>query len=30
MQTIYGVEDLWDLIEMHAAHCHNLANARGD
>ncbi|WP_155626929.1 transcription elongation factor GreA [Burkholderia diffusa] len=28
LQTIYGVEDLWDLIEMHAVHCFNLSQAQ--
>lgn len=23
LQTIYGTEDLWDLIEMHAVNLHN-------
>jgi hypothetical protein len=27
LQTIYGVEDLWDLIEIHAVNCQNAANA---
>lgn len=28
LQSMYGVEDLWDLIEIHAVQCHNLASAR--
>jgi hypothetical protein len=25
LQTIYGLEDLWDLIEIHAVNCQNAA-----
>ncbi len=28
LQGIYGTEDLWDLIEIHAVNCHNTAKAR--
>jgi hypothetical protein len=28
LQTVYGTEDLWDLIEIHAVHCFNLAQAQ--
>jgi hypothetical protein len=28
LQTIYGLEDLWDLIEIHAVNSHNAAKVR--
>ncbi|CAE6861546.1 hypothetical protein R75461_08009 [Paraburkholderia nemoris] len=27
LQTVYGTEDLWDLIEIHAVNCFNEAHA---
>ncbi|MBK3786514.1 transcription elongation factor GreA [Paraburkholderia aspalathi] len=27
LQTVYGIEDLWDLIEIHAVNCFNEAHA---
>jgi hypothetical protein len=27
LQSVYGLEDLWDLIEIHAVNCHNAMSA---
>lgn len=30
LQTVYGVEDLWDLVEIHSVNLHNAAKVRDE